>query len=217
MTLAIFDLDKTLLCGDSDYLWGEFMVQNKIVDEQVYRGRNLAFYDDYERGTLDNDVYLEFSLEPLTHYSIEQLHAWRSDFVETWIRPILAPGAAALLQQHRMQQHHLMMISATNLFITEPIAKMLDLHTVLSTEPEIIDNRYTGRYLGTVTYQQGKVVALKEWLQDSEHTLDGAYFYSDSMNDLPLLELVDNPVAVNPEPELKEIAEKRGWDIIDLH
>jgi HAD superfamily hydrolase (TIGR01490 family) len=217
MTLAIFDLDKTLLCGDSDYLWGEFMVKNRIVDEQQYRARNLKFYGDYEHGTLDNDAYLEFSLEPLTHYSIEELHAWRHEFVENWIRPILAPGTAALLQQHRMQQHHLMMISATNLFLTDPIAKMLDLPTVLSTEPEIINNRYTGRYLGTATYQQGKVMALKKWLQGSEHTLDGAFFYSDSMNDLPLLELVDNPVAVNPEPELKDIAEKRGWDIIDLH
>ena len=109
------------------------------------------------------------------------------------------------------------MISATNLFLTDPIAKMLDLPTVLSTEPEIINNQYTGRYLGTATYQRGQVMALKECLQASEHTLDGAFFYSDSMNDLPLLELVDNSVAVNPEPELKDIAEKRGWDIIDLH
>ena len=121
-----------------------------------------------------------------------------------------------LKQKHRQQQHQLMIISATNLFITAPIAQLLDVPTVLSTEPEIIDNRYTGRYLGTVTYQQGKVIALQEWLQSNGQNLDGAYFYSDSMNDLPLLEMVDNPVAVNPEPELKDIAEQRGWNIVDL-
>ena len=217
MTLAIFDLDKTLLCGDSDYLWGEFMVENRIVDEDVYRNRNLQFYRDYEQGTLDNDVYLEFCLEPLKHHSIEKLHAWRADFVENWIKPILAPGAAGILEHHRSQGHQLMMISATHFFVTDPIAAMLNIPTVLSTQPEIIDNRYTGRYVGTVTYQQGKVTALQEWLEKTGESIEGAFFYSDSMNDLPLLELVDNPVVVNPEPELQKIAEQRAWKIVDLH
>jgi phosphoserine phosphatase len=173
------------------------MVENKIVDEQEYRQRNLVFYEDYQRGDLDNDRYLEFSLAPLTRYSLEELYRWRADYVESWIKPIVVAGADELLDQHRAQDHELLIISATNLFITEPIAALLGVATILSTEPEIVDNRYTGRYLGT-------------------HTLEGSYFYSDSINDLALLEQVDNPVTVHPDDELKAIAESRNWKIIDL-
>lgn len=216
MTLAIFDLDHTLINGDSDHLWGEYMVENGIVDKQAYRQRNDAFYQDYQRGTLDNDRYLAFALEPLTHYNIEELHAWRADYVEKWIRPLIAPGTAGLLEEHRGNNHQLMIISATNLFVCEPIAHMLGVTTVLATEPEIIANRYTGRFLGTPTYQQGKVTVLKEWVANNSNDLNGAYFYSDSLNDLALLELVDNPVTVNPDDDLKVIAEARAWKIIDL-
>lgn len=216
MTLAIFDLDHTLINGDSDYLWGEYMVKTGIVDEQEYRARNEDFYRDYQRGTLDSERYLEFALQPLTHFAIAELHAWRQDYLEKWIKPIIAPGARALLDSHRARGHELLIISATNLFITEPIADMLGVHTVLATEPEIIDNRYTGRYLGTPTYQQGKVTVLKEWLSDSNHNLDGSYFYSDSINDISLLELVDRPIAVNPDDELNAIAQARNWKVIDL-
>ncbi len=216
MTLAIFDLDHTLLNGDSDYLWGEYMVETGIVNEQEYRGRNDDFYRDYQRGTLDSDRYLEFALEPLTHFTIAELHAWREDYVETWIKPIIAPGAPELLDNHRSRGHELLIISATNRFVTEPIARILGVPTVLATEPEIIDNRYTGRFLGTPTYQEGKVTVLKEWLSDSDHDLDGSYFYSDSINDISLLELVDIPVAVNPDEELKTIAQARNWKTIDL-
>jgi HAD superfamily hydrolase (TIGR01490 family) len=216
MTLAIFDLDHTLINGDSDYLWGEYMVEHGIVDEQAYRKRNEDFYLDYQRGTLDNDTYLKFALEPLTHYSIEQLHAWREDYVENWIRPLIAPGAGDLLDDHRRRNHELMIISATHLFVSEPIANLLGVTTVLATAPEIVDNRYTGRFLGTPTYQKGKVTALKEWLADTDHDLVGSYFYSDSLNDLALLEAVDNPVTVNPDEALKAIAAERGWEMIDL-
>ena len=216
MTLAIFDLDHTLINGDSDYLWGEYMVENGIVDERAYRQRNQAFYQDYQRGTLDNDRYLEFALEPLTHYSIEQLHRWRADYVEKWIRPIVAPGAACVLDEHRGLGHELMIISATHRFISEPIARLLGVTTVIATTPEIVGDRYTGRFLGTPTYQQGKVTALREWLDDSGHDLVGSYFYSDSLNDLALLQEVDHPVTVNPDEQLKAIAESRGWKIIDL-
>lgn len=217
MTLAIFDLDHTLLDGDSDYLWGEYMVENRIVDAQAYRARNRVFYEDYRRGALDNDQYLAFSLEPLTHYTIEKLYDWRKDYIENWIKPIIAPGARSLLDKHRAQQHELLIISATNLFITEPIAQLLGVSTILSTEPEIIDNRYTGRYLGIPTYKEGKVTVLHLWLERSAHNLQGSYFYSDSINDLALLEQVDNPITVNPDDELKVIATERGWKIIDLH
>ena len=216
MTLAIFDLDHTLINGDSDHLWGEYMVENGIVDEQAYRQRNDLFYQDYQRGTLDNDQYLAFALEPLTRYSIEELHAWRADYVEKWIKPLVAPGTAALLDEHRAMHHELMIISATNLFVSEPIGQMLGVPIVLATEPEIIDNHYSGRFLGTPTYQQGKVTVLKEWIADSHHELAGAYFYSDSLNDLALLEQVDNPITVNPDDDLKAIAEARNWKMIDL-
>jgi len=216
MTLAIFDLDHTLINGDSDHLWGEYMVENGIVDEQAYRQRNDLFYLDYQRGTLDNDQYLAFALEPLTHYTIEELHAWRADYVEKWIKPLVAPGTAGLLEEHRAKDHELMIISATNFFVSEPIGQMLGVSTVLATEPEIIDDRYTGRFLGTPTYQHGKVTVLKEWVVNSGHELAGAYFYSDSLNDLALLEQVDNPIAVNPDDDLKAIATARNWKIIDL-
>ena len=216
MTLAIFDLDHTLINGDSDYLWGEYMVETGIVNEQEYRARNEEFYRDYQRGTLDNDRYLEFALEPLTRYTLEELYAWREDFVETWIQPIIAPGTLELLDNHRSRSHELLIISATNLFVSEPIARILGVRTVLATAPEIIDNRYTGRFLGTPTYREGKVTVLKEWLSDSNHDLDGSYFYSDSINDISLLELVDIPVAVNPDEELKAIAQSRNWKMIDL-
>ena len=216
MTLAIFDLDHTLITGDSDHLWGEYMVENGIVDAQEFRQRNNAFYQDYQNGTLDNDVYLAFALKPLTRYSIDELHAWRADYVEKWIKPLIAPGTVDLLEKHRAQNHELLIISATNLFVTAPIAQILGISIVLSTEPEILNNRYTGRYLGTPTYQQGKVKALQEWLESSDYNIDGAYFYSDSINDLSLLERVDNPVAVNPDDDLKTIAESRNWEIVDL-
>ena len=216
MTLAIFDLDHTLINGDSDYLWGEYMVEKGIVDEQAYRQRNADFYQDYQRGCLDNDQYLAFALEPLTQHEIKALHEWRSDYVETWIRPLVAPGAPGLLDEHRDRGDQLIIISATHLFVSEPIANLIGVTTVLATEPEIVDNRYTGRFLGTPTYQEGKVTALKEWLADTDHDLVGSYFYCDSLNDLALLEAVDNPVTVNPDEALKAIATERGWEMIDL-
>jgi HAD superfamily hydrolase (TIGR01490 family) len=193
------------------------MVENNIVDEQEFRARNEIYYQDYQRGTLDNEQYLEFALKPLTQYSIEELNAWRADYVEKWIKPIIAPGARELLDNHRKQSHELLIISATHLFVTAPIAQLLGVPTVLSTEPEIIDNRYTGRYLGTPTYQEGKVTALHEWLAKTAHSMDESYFYSDSINDLALLEKVDHPITVDPDETLKAIAEDRDWPIINIH
>ena len=216
MTLAIFDLDHTLINGDSDYLWGEYMVAKGIVDEQAYRQRNADFYQDYQRGCLDNDQYLAFALEPLKHHTIEDLHSWRADYVEQWIRPLIAPGAKPLLDRHRDNGDQLMMISATHRFVSGPIGTLLGIPTVLATEPEIVDNRYTGRYLGTATYKEGKVTVLKQWTKEQKMSLDGAYFYSDSLNDLALLEAIDNPVAVSPDDDLSAIARERGWPIIDL-
>ena len=216
MALAIFDLDHTLLNGDSDYLWGEYMVANQIVDEAVYQRENKAFLDDYLRGELDNEVYLQFALKPLTQHPIDRLYAWRKDYVNNWIQPIVAKGALALLDRHRAKGDDLIIISATNLFITAPIAELLGIDQILSTEPEIIDNQYTGQYLGTPTFKEGKVTVLNEWLKNTNHSLDNSYFYSDSINDLPLLEQVATPIAVNPDEKLSAIAIERNWQILDL-
>lgn len=216
MALAIFDLDHTLLNGDSDYLWGEYMVANKIVDEAEYQRLNKSFQEDYHRGELDNDRYLQFALHPLTMHPIDKLHAWRQDYVENWIKPVIATGAPDLLKKHRQRGDTLIIISATNFFITEPIAELLDIIHLLATKPEIIDNRYTGKYLGTPTYKEGKVTVLGEWLSAQQHSLTDSYFYSDSINDLPLLEQVSHPVAVNPDETLSRIAQQRNWPILDL-
>lgn len=216
MALAIFDLDHTLLNGDSDYLWGEYMVANQIVNKTEFQLENRTFFRDYQQGQLDSDEYLHFALKPLTQHSIESLYSWRADYVDTWIKPIIATGTPDLLERHRGQGDTLIIVSATNLFITEPIAELLNIHHILSTEPEIVDNRYTGRYLGTPTYKEGKIIALNAWLGNNHHSLKGSYFYSDSINDLPLLELVSEPVAVNPDDDLRRIAEDRKWTILDL-
>ena len=216
MALAIFDLDHTLLNGDSDYLWGEYMVANNIVNHAEYQRLNQSFQEDYHRGELDNDRYLQFALHPLTQHPVESLHNWRKDYIENWIKPIVAAGAPALLDRHRQRGDTLIIISATNYFITEPIAELLEIPNLLATRPEIIANRYTGRYLGVPTFREGKVTALNNWLKNSPHSLLNSYFYSDSINDLPLLEQVSHPVAVNPDEALSRIAQQRNWPILDL-
>ncbi len=216
MSLAIFDLDHTLLDGDSDYLWGEYMVEHGIVDADLYKSRNEEFFQQYQAGTLDNDVYLEFALEPLTRHSLDDLYAWRADFIDRWIKPIIFPGASELLQKHRDHGDTLLIISATHLFVTEPVAELLQVDHLLSTEPEIINNRYTGRFVGTPTFREGKVTVLKQWMEDNQVNLAGSHFYSDSMNDLALLESVETAITVDPDDQLKAIAEARGWPVISL-
>jgi HAD superfamily hydrolase (TIGR01490 family) len=216
MALTLFDLDNTLITNDSDFLWGQYLVDHNIVDPLKYEEKNRQFFEDYEQGRLDIDRYLRFSLEPLTQFPLEQLYQWRAHFVESVIHPLIADGTPALLQKHKDQGDTLMIISATNLFVTEPIAELLGIEHILSTIPEMIDGEYTGNYLGTPTFQQGKVSALEAWMHKNGHTLAGSTFYSDSHNDLPLLEQVDYPIAVNPDEYLAKIAGERNWPIIDL-
>ncbi len=216
MALTLFDLDNTLITNDSDFLWGQYLVDHNIVDPQKYEEKNRQFFEDYEQGKLDIDSYLRFSLEPLTQFPLDQLYQWRAHFVESVIQPLIAPGTPALLEKHRAQGDTLIIISATNLFVTEPIAALLGIEHILSTVPEMVDGQYTGNYLGTPTFQQGKVSALKQWMQQHDENLSGSSFYSDSHNDLPLLEQVDFPVAVNPDDRLFEVATQRNWPIIDL-
>ncbi len=216
MPLSLFDLDNTLITNDSDYLWGQYLVDKNIVNRDEYEARNRQFFSDYEQGTLDIDAYLKFSLAPLTQHDPATLYRWRSDFMSRVIEPLIAPGTPDLLNKHRRRGDTLMIISATNLFITEPIAELLGVEHILATQPEFRDGRYTGDYVGHATYQQGKVNALQEWLSSNDMDLAGSSFYSDSINDLPLLEQVENPYTVNPDDRLLEVASQRGWPVLDL-
>ena len=216
MALTLFDLDNTLITDDSDYLWGQFLVERHIVDPQEYAEKNRMFFEDYEQGNLNIDRYLKFALKPLSLHSIEQLNKWRTDYIDNVIRPLVAKGSQTIIEKHRARGDTLMIISATNLFITQPIADLLNIPYILATRPEIINNRYTGDYIGTPTYKSGKVTALNEWLEDNDMDLSGSTFYSDSHNDLSLLELVDYPVAVNPDAILQQTAEEKNWPIIDI-
>lgn len=216
MTLALFDLDNTLLSGDSDYLWGRFLVEQGIVDADEYEQRNQGFYDQYRQGTLDIFEFLAFQLQPLAVHPPEQLQQWREMFVERMIAPIMLPAARELIDRHRSQGDTPVIITATNRFITEPIAQHFGVDHLIATEPEKHDGRYTGQATGVPCFKAGKVERLTQWMAESGEDLAHSWFYSDSHNDLPLLEQVTNPVAVDPDDTLRETAEKRGWPIISL-
>ena len=216
MTLAIFDLDNTLLHGDSDHAWGEFIADLGIVDGKSYREKNDAFYDDYCRGALDIFAYQRFVLQPLAGLSMAELARWHEQFMREKIEPIILPKAQALIDSHRAQSHTLMIITATNSFITAPIAKRFGIDTLIATTPEQKDGVYTGDIVGVPCYREGKVERLNVWLAENEATLDGSYFYSDSHNDLPLLQRVDNPVAVDADDTLRKYAEENRWPVLSL-
>jgi len=216
VSVAIFDLDNTLLNGDSDYLWGQYLVEQNAVDVVWYEQQNQRFYDEYKNGSLDIYEFLQFSLSPLAKYSVAQLEAWRLQFIESKICQILLPKAYELVEKHRSEGHILLIITATNRFITEPIAAKYNIPHLLATEPELTTEGYTGRVAGIPCFQEGKVQRLHEWLALTGNSLDGSYFYSDSHNDLPLLEKVTHPVAVDPDEVLAEHAANRGWPLISL-
>ncbi len=216
MALAIFDLDNTLLGGDSDYLWGRFLAENHIVDSEVYHNTNLAFYHDYQAGRLDINAFLEFVFTPLKENTMKDLLAWREAYLQQKIMPIMLPKAQALVDQHRQQGDTLLIITATNSFLTAPIAEKLGIDNLIATDPEMLDDRFTGKVAGIPSFQHGKVSRLQDWLIQHQQTLQGSIFYSDSHNDLPLLEKVETPVAVDPDDKLRQVAEQRGWKILSL-
>ncbi|GAA0850838.1 HAD family hydrolase [Marinobacter szutsaonensis] len=216
MTLALFDLDNTLLAGDSDHAWGEFLVEEGLVDAEEYRKANDRFYEEYLNGELDIFHYLRFALQPLARHDIDELLAWREAFLEKKVRPMMQEKARELLDRHRQQGHTLMIITATNRFVTEPIAELLEVEHLIATEPELVNGRYTGEVAGVPSFQDGKVTRLNDWLDHHKRTLEGAWFYSDSHNDVPLLKQVENPVAVDPDPRLEALAKESGWPVISL-
>lgn len=216
MTLAIFDLDNTLIAGDSDYLWGQFLVDQGLVDRDAYEAANARFYEDYKAGHLDIAEFLAFALQPLAAHDPESLYRWRAAFIRDKIEPILLPAARTLIARHQAAGDTLMIITATNRFVTAPIAALYGIGHLIATTPEFRDGRYTGRFEGTPCFQSGKVTRLNEWLDAHQGALDGSWFYSDSHNDLPLLEKVSHPVAVDPDPILQRHAAANRWPVISL-
>ena len=216
MALAIFDLDNTLISGDSDHSWGEFLVSEQRVDAQQFKKTNDQFYADYVAGSLDILAYLEFSLQPLTEMSMAELAELHQRFMQQVIEPMQLPQARALLQQHRDAGDRLLIITSTNRFIVEPICHSLGVTELLATDAEIVDGRYSGKVDGTPTYKEGKVIRLNAWLKEQNETLEGSWFYSDSINDLPLLLEVDHAVVVDPCPALRKEAEAKNWQIMSL-
>jgi len=216
MALAIFDLDNTLIAGDSDHSWGEFLVTNSKVDRDHYQIMNDRFYADYEAGCLDINAYLDFSLAPLSQIPMAELQQLHQQFMREVIDPMMLGKAQDLLETHRKAGDHLLVITSTNRFIVEPICNALGIDNLIATELEINDGQYTGKFSGTPTFREGKVERFNQWLVENPQHRGESYFYSDSINDLPLLLEVENPIAVDPDDALRNEANRRNWQIISL-
>ena len=219
MRLALFDLDNTLLAGDSDFEWAEFLISQGVLDRQLHQARNAKFYEDYKSGTLDIHAFLEFQLKPLSQHPRSQLDAWHQKYMEIKVRGMMTDKARALVEKHRQAGDLMMVITATNGFVTAPIARAFGIENLIATVPEEIDGEFTGRVSGVPSFKDGKVTRLHAWLHERKQGLgdfEETWFYSDSLNDLPLLKVVDHPVAVDPDPTLRAYAEEANWPIISL-
>ncbi len=209
MKLVLFDLDNTLLAGDSDYEWGQFLIAKGAVDGPDYEAKNKAFYEAYKAGGLDIYAFLAFA----------QLEAWRAEYLETRVRTMIPQAARDLVRRHLDEADLVAVITATNSFVTAPIAQELGVEHLIATEPEEVDGRFTGKVAGTPCFREGKIVRLGQFLEAHGTRLDAldtSWFYSDSHNDLPLLEKVRYPVAVDPDPLLRARALEQAWPVISL-
>jgi len=216
MALALFDLDYTLLSGDSDHAWGHFLAEQAMVDPKRFIERSDHYLAEYDAGRLDIHEFLDFQLAPLVAAPYETLVALRGRFIEERILPLVTDPARELVESHRASGHTLAIITATNNFITRPIAGLFGIEHLIATELEFVDGSFTGRIVGAPCFRHGKIEKLRDWLEARDEELAGSWFYSDSRNDLPLLELVDHPVAVNPDSVLESEARRRGWPIRKL-
>ena len=216
--LTLFDLDHTLLPIDSDYEWGQFLVRVGAVDPIEYSRRNADFYAQYEEGILDPVEYLEFALGALAQFPRQQLNAWHEQFMREVILPSIRPVARHLLSRH--EKDLIAIVTATHLFITQPIAKAFGVEHILASVPEeTAQGEFTGKCLGVPNFAKGKVIHVENWLArlgKSWDSFEKSYFYSDSQNDLPLLERVTHPIATNPNTRLKAVADSRGWPVLNL-
>ena len=219
MNLALFDLDNTLIATDSDYEWGQFLIAKGVVERAQYEARNDAFFADYKAGTLDINAYLKFALEPLALHSRAELDAWHADFMQAVIRPAIGPAARALVRQHLDAGDLCCCVTATNSFVTTPIAREFGIPHLIASDAEELNGRFTGQPVGIPSFQAGKIKRVDLWLAAMGKTMQSfpqSYFYSDSRNDIPLLERVSVPVAVDPDDTLKATASTRGWRIMTL-
>ena len=217
MALALYDLDNTLLAGDCEHAWCEFLVDINVLDGDDFRVENERFYDKYLAGTLDIYESIELQLKPLMKHSPDKLHRWREEFMASRIEPMITAAAVSLVEKHRTAGDELAIITASNSFVSRPIAECFGISTLLAIELEHTGNRYTGGVLDTPTFREGKVLRIVEWLKETNYSLEGSYFYSDSHNDLPLLQLVENPMTVNPDPALHSHAQAAKWPILYVH
>ena len=217
--LALFDLDNTLLSGDSDFEWAQFLMERGVLDRSEYEAKNEGFFRQYQSGTLDIREFLEFQLEPLARHPRAQLEEWHGEFMRAKIEPMIRPKGVELAQRHLGEGHLCAIVTSTNAFITAPIARRLGFDHLLATELEVKDGEFTGRPYGTPSFRDGKVTRVLAWLEArslSFASFSASWFYSDSQNDLPLLERVTRPVAVDPDEVLRSEALERGWQILSL-
>jgi HAD superfamily hydrolase (TIGR01490 family) len=219
MKLVLFDLDNTLLCGDSDFEWAQFLISKGVLDREVHEARNLEFYEHYKAGTLDIHAFLDFQLAPLARHARAELDAWREEFLAARIRPIVGAPARALVRRHLDDDAIVAIVTATNSFVTGPIAREFGIEHLIATVPAWDGERFTGKARGTPAFKAGKIDRVEAWLESLGYwwgSFEESWFYSDSHNDLPLMAKVTNPVAVDPDETLRRHALERGWPVIGL-
>ena len=219
MNLALFDLDNTLLNGDSDFEWSQFLIEQGVLDRELFEAKNLAFYEQYKAGTLDIHAFLDFQLKPLSRHPRRELDRWHEDFMRIKVRPMMSTAGKKLVASHQAAGDICVIITATNSFVTAPIAHEYGVEFLIATEPEQKDGEFTGLVHGVPSFREGKITRLEAWMAQHGWTWGSfadSIFYSDSLNDLPLLTLVKNPVAVDPDDTLRAHAELHGWRIITL-
>ncbi|MFA5370840.1 MAG: HAD family hydrolase [Sideroxydans sp.] len=219
MNLALFDLDNTLLSGDSDFEWSQFLLERGVLDRELFEAKNLAFYKQYEAGTLDIHEFLDFQLKPLSRHARRVLDGWHKEFMQRKVQPMMGDKARALVAYHQQAGDVCVIITATNSFITAPIARAFGIEHLIATEPEEKDGEFTGRVAGIPSFREGKVTRMESWLAEHGWHWDSfgqSSFYSDSLNDLPLLSKVKRPVAVDPDATLRAYAGQHGWDVLSL-
>ncbi len=219
MNLVLFDLDNTLLSGDSDFEWSQFLIEQGVLDRELFEAKNLAFYEQYKAGTLDIHEFLDFQLKPLARHARRVLDAWHEEFMRSKVRPMMGDKARGLVNKHLAAGDVCVVITATNSFVTAPIAREFGIEHLIATDPEEKDGEFSGRVAGIPSFREGKVTRMENWLAERGWSWDSfadSTFYSDSLNDLPLLARVKHPVAVDPDPTLRAHAERHGWPVLSL-
>jgi HAD superfamily hydrolase (TIGR01490 family) len=218
--LVLFDLDNTLLAGDSDFEWAQFLIGKGVLDPEVHEARNKVFYEQYKAGTLDIFEFLDFQLQPLARHHRAQLDAWHAEFMRERIAPMIGNAARALVNKHLSSDAVVAIVTATNSFVTGPIAREFGIPHLIGTIPAQENGQFTGRPRGLPSFKAGKITRVEEWLESMGMywgSFEQTWFYSDSLNDLPLLKLVTHPVAVDPDDTLRAHAVQAGWPVLALN